>query len=152
MNRRARLNLWVDALAFSAFVLMAATGLVLKLVLPPGSGRVAGEGIGAHPGRGGTVSLLWGLTRHEWGNIHFAISVALFAILSLHLILHGRWIACMVRGKEREGSALKFALGLFGLLALLAFALAPFFSRVERLARREIEARRAGAVAPQGDD
>jgi len=38
----------------------------------------------------------------------------------------------MVRGKPREGSGLRFALGLVGILAVLAIAITPFGSSVEQ--------------------
>ena len=49
MNR-LRLNLAVDFLAFSAFVLMSSTGFILAFLLPPGSGRLVGQGTGWRAG------------------------------------------------------------------------------------------------------
>jgi hypothetical protein len=78
--RRANLNFLVDALAFLAFVLLAATDLLLQFVLPSDSGRMIGEGIGEHAGAR-PVTVLWGPTRHEWGTVHLWIAVALMAAL-----------------------------------------------------------------------
>jgi hypothetical protein len=47
----------------------------------------------------------------------------------------------MVRGQQREGSGIRVALGLVGLVAILVLAAAPLFSPVERVA----PARRRGA-------
>ena len=45
----------IDLLSFAALTLMISTGTLLKYTLPPRSG---GDEV-------------WGLTRHDWGNIHF---------------------------------------------------------------------------------
>ncbi len=119
--KRPTVNLSVDAAAFAAFVLLTSTGVLLRYVLPPGSGH---------------RTILWGLDRHDWGQIHFWISMAFLACLAIHLVLHRRWIASMTRGRPREGSALRVALGIVGLLALLAAAAAPFFAEVEQDKRR----------------
>jgi hypothetical protein len=113
--RRPTLNLVVDAAAFAAFVLLVASGVFLRAVLPPRSGRAA----------------VWGLDRHAWGDVHFAIGAAFLGILALHLLLHWRWIANALRGRPREGGPLRAALGAVALLALLALAAAPFLSPVD---------------------
>ncbi len=119
--KRPTINLSVDAAAFAAFVLLTSTGVLLRYVLPPGSGH---------------RTILWGLDRHDWGQIHFWISMAFLACLAIHLVLHRRWIVSVTRGRPREGSALRVALGIIGLLAVLAAAAAPFFAEVEHEQRR----------------
>ncbi len=133
---RPKLNLIIDVLAFACAVFMVATGFVLEYVLLPGSGRLGTEGFGFAPGgMGRPIVLLWGLTRHEWGAIHFWTAIALMVALSLHLVLHWQWIVCMVRGKPREASGIRIALGILGLASLLALALAPFLSSTVRMSR-----------------
>lgn len=80
--RRESLNYVVDALALAAMLALAATGATLKWVLPPGS-------------RGGHGLSLWGLTRHEWGDIHFWIAVALAVLILLHVALHWTWVCAV---------------------------------------------------------
>jgi hypothetical protein len=115
--RRPSLNFIVDALGFAGFAFMTTTGVLMRYVLPPGSGH---------------YTTVWGLDRHEWGSIHFWVAVVFFAVLALHVWLHWRWIVAVVRGRPREGSGTRVALGVVGLVALLALALAPFVSPVER--------------------
>jgi hypothetical protein len=115
--RRPTLNFIVDYVGFTAFVLLMASGVLMRYVLPPGSGR---------------WSTVWGLDRHEWGSIHFWFAVGFLSILTLHLYLHWRWILTVLRGRPREGSGARIALGTAGLVALLALAVAPFLSPVER--------------------
>jgi len=115
--RKSRVNFLVDAVAFAAFVFLDATGVLMRYVLPPGSGY---------------FSTLWGMDRHEWGRIHFWIAVALMSALALHLFLHWRWIVCMVKGRPREGSGIRVALAIVGVLALAGLAVAPFLGQVEQ--------------------
>jgi hypothetical protein len=82
-----------------------------------------------------TVGRFWVSTEDDWGAIHFWIAMAFLASLAIHLWVHRRWIVSVVRGAPREGSALRVALGVVGLLAVLAAALAPFFAEVEERPR-----------------
>jgi hypothetical protein len=116
MNR-TQLNFVIDAVAFAAFVLLTTTGVLMRYLLPPGSGHYAS---------------IWGLDRHGWGGIHFWISVALFAVLALHLVLHWRWIVSVATGRSRrEASGLRAGLGLVGLIAVVALAVAPLATPVQ---------------------
>jgi len=114
--RKPSLKFLIDGIAFAAFVLLAGTGVLMRYVLPPGSGHFL---------------TLWGLDRHEWGRIHFWIAAAMMAALALHLLLHWRWVFCMIRGRPREGSGVRVALAIVGILGLIGLALSPFFGQVE---------------------
>jgi len=118
MNRRIKrnLNIIIDVFAYAEFVFMASTGLLMHYTLPAGSGH---------------HTTVWGLDRHEWGALHFWLSVAFLATLALHLILHWDWIVAVLKGRKTESSGLRFGLGLFGLIALLILALTPLLSPVE---------------------
>ncbi len=136
---RPEANLIIDVVAFLCAVFLIATGLLLEYTLPPGSGRLGTEGFAAGPGgMQRPILLLWGLTRHEWGNIHFYAAIALMAALSLHLILHWQWIACMIKGKPREASGVRVAVGILGVLSLLAFVIALFLSSPDRMPRGRV--------------
>lgn len=89
MNRTI-LNLLIDLCAACLFLAMFVTGYILRFPLPPETNK--------------TFSL-WGLTRHEWGAIHFWISLGLIAIILVHLALHWTWIVSVI-GK-RLGAASK---------------------------------------------
>lgn len=136
--KRPTLNFLIDMVALAGFVLLTATGVLRYVVLPPGSGRLVGEGSGVHAGAR-PVTLLWGLTRHQWGEIHFWMALGLFLALALHLLLHWRWIAAMVQGKASEGAGVREALGLTGVVALLVLALAPFFTPPTQLPRSALQ-------------
>jgi hypothetical protein len=81
-------NLRIDFIAAALLVAMVATGYILRFPLPPGTNKSLG---------------LWGLTRHQWGAIHFWISLGLLVLIVAHVCLHWQWIVLSV--KRRLGSA-----------------------------------------------
>ena len=115
MNRPT-LNFLIDVVAFIAFAFLTTTGVLSRYMLPPGSGRYA---------------TLWGLNRHGWGDLHFWVAVVLLGVLALHLVLHWRWILCIVRGQRTEASGTRVALGAVGLIGLVGLAAAPLLAPVE---------------------
>ncbi|HEY9071540.1 MAG TPA: DUF4405 domain-containing protein [Candidatus Ozemobacteraceae bacterium] len=100
----------VDLAGFVLLLLVALTGGIIKWHLPPGSGHGGhglGRGFGHGYGHGHDTGLddgigpklLWGMDRHEWGDIHFWLSVAFFAMIAIHLYQHRFWLrACLSRG------------------------------------------------------
>jgi hypothetical protein len=86
---------WIDILNLLLFLSLIVTGVVLRYVLPPGSARPRGGGQGYHGGR--PILTLWNMDRHEWGDIHFWLAVAMGIAILIHLIQHRRWIACQFR-------------------------------------------------------
>jgi hypothetical protein len=108
--KRNELVLLIDVVAFTGFLFLTSTGILLRYLLPPGSGR---------------WSDVWGMTRHEWGDVHFWVSLAFFAVLSLHLLLHWRTALALLRGRRHEGSSWRVVLGAVGLVAVLLLAAAP---------------------------
>jgi hypothetical protein len=87
--RRTTLNFVVDAISLVDLLLLAATGVILKWVLPPGTG---GHGQGFRGGRGEHIKDLWGLGRHDWGDVHFVLSLLFVFLMLVHLFLHWTWI------------------------------------------------------------
>lgn len=93
--RRATLNFTVDLIALLDLLLLAATGAILKWVLPPGSGGGHGPGYGEgfRGGRGPVeVRELLGLGRHDWGDVHFVLALLFLFLILVHLYLHWTWI------------------------------------------------------------
>ena len=120
MNKSQQ-NFIIDALSLAAFLLLVSTGLLMRYALPPGSGHDV---------------TIWGLDRHEWGGLHFWVSLVFIALMIIHLIWHWSWIVKMVRGKSQRSSSLRtgIAVALFVLIAAIAFA--PLLSSVKE-ERRE---------------
>lgn len=74
--RRNVLHLSVDVLLLLTVLGLMLTGLLIAFVLPPGQG-------GAR---------VWGWTRHDWGDVHFWIAVAMLGAAVLHVILNWGWV------------------------------------------------------------
>lgn len=136
MNRATAANFVVDIIAFAAFVLLVATGLVERYVLPPGTGR---------------FESIWGMNRHQWGEIHFWIAVVLTGILTFHIVLHWKWISCALRGRKTDSSAGRLALGCVGLCGLVGLSLSPFFATVEQTGEAGRRKQVANQQAVTGD-
>jgi len=142
--RKYQRNFTVSAIAFVLFVVLAATGLLMRFVLPKGSGESLA---------------IWGLGRHGWGGLHFWIAAAMLATIALHLILNWRWIVAVVRGHPRErGIGPRVGAGLAALVVLLCVVAAPFLSPVREtgsppergMERAGAEARPVPPLAPAG--
>ncbi len=123
--RKNTINFIVDLITLIVMLSLISTGLIIRYILPPGSGGHAG-------GRG---LLLWGMHRHDWGDIHFWLSMTLILLLLIHLILHWSWvmgtIRCWFRKKDCESSIRqsKRAQHLYGVSFLfgLIFLVGGFF-------------------------
>lgn len=81
--RRTSLNFLVDVVAFLFMLGMIATGLIVRFALPPGTG-----------GRW----TIWGMGRHDWGDLHYYLAIGLLVLLLLHLALHWAW-TCVIADK-----------------------------------------------------
>lgn len=115
--KRTNLNFIIDIVAFVGFVLLTTTGVLLRYMLPPGSGY---------------YSTIWSLNRHEWGDIHFWVSMVFFLVLTFHLVLHWNWIVSVISGKPRVGSGYRVGLGVVGLVSVVALAVSPLLVPVVR--------------------
>jgi len=115
MNKFSLIKL-LDVAALASFVFVVSTGVLLHYVLPIRSGRA--------------VELM-GMNRHEWGDLHFQITVVFLLILTIHLIVHWKFFFGMFQGKVNSTNAYRIILGVVALLAILALAIAPFVSPLE---------------------
>ena len=116
MMRRSTLNFVVDLVTLLAIFAMIATGLVIRFVLPPGTGGRHGEG----------GVLLWGLGRHDWGDLHFWTSVVLGILLVVHVALHWAWACATVQrmfGGPQAGQVAAGRRNAYGVGFLLAVVL-----------------------------
>lgn len=90
---------------YCSFCFIAGTGLALTYKLPPGS-------------RGGRGLTMWGMNRHEWGDLHFYVGVLMIALVLTHVILHWGWLKNALK-------AAKAKLGYLGLFAGLVLFVLP---------------------------
>ena len=94
MRGRTRLHVlvWVDAAALLSLAALAATGFVIRYVLPPGTG--GGWRVGAGHAADGEVKALLGYTRHQWGYLHYIVALVFLGLMLVHVLLHWNWIKC----------------------------------------------------------
>jgi hypothetical protein len=92
MTRKQLILFWTDAALFVLFGALAATGIIIHWVLPPGSG-----GRGGGRGGGHQAAELLNLSRHDWGQIHFWIAALMLCGVLLHFAMHWGWIKTSVR-------------------------------------------------------
>lgn len=109
----------LDLFSFVALILMLSTGVFLKITLPPRSG---GDEV-------------WGLSRHEWGDIHFYLSVIFLLFMSAHLVVHAKFIKSVIIGKAPTEKYYRIVAGIIGVIALIALAFSPVISPVTDVQR-----------------
>jgi len=89
--KRNTLNYLLDGALALAMAGLLATGLLMRFVLPPRSGRLQ----------------LWGWDRHQWGDLHLWVVIFFLAVLLAHLALHWQWV-CVTTSRlfrRRQGAA-----------------------------------------------
>lgn len=108
--KRNSLNFWLEVLAFLCLVGLVWTGLLMHHVLPPGI-------------RGGGSHLeLWGLNRHDYGEIHLGLGVGFLVLVLAHVLLHWSWVCSVAGHTFRKESSSGISGAAVGLALLLATA------------------------------
>lgn len=81
----SKLNLSIDLIMFVVLMAISGIGFMIKYVLIPGFKRneIYGKDVELY---------YWGLDRHQWGNIHFIVSLVLLILLLLHIVFHWKQI------------------------------------------------------------
>lgn len=132
MNK-PRINYWVDWASFALMMALVGTGLLLKFRL---------EG-------GGSVVL--GLSRHEWGDVHFYIAVGLGVMVLVHLALHLGWVRALTLARATGDSRRLRAAGAIGAVAVMVGVVVVLLSMpVEWRAGEGGMHRRGGETAADG--
>ncbi len=121
----------LNLLLYLNLCLMLGSGLLLEYRLV--SGREGGHGWSA-----------LGLTRHDWGELHFWLGVAFCVLIVAHLVLAWRWLKTVAAHKRRWPI-------IGGLAAGLALVAAFLFLPVEkpRMARDHEDASNSCEVPGQ---
>jgi hypothetical protein len=131
-------NLLIDLIAAALMIGMLATGYILRFPLPPGTNKDL---------------TLWGLTRHQWGDVHFWISLGLIAVILLHLSLHWQWIALSVRRKLSRTKAAPGPALVSGLMTFLILVAVLFlFGWAAQSGVNKITEPREGVCPPPGQE
>ncbi len=62
---------------------------------------------------------LWGLGRHDYGNIHFKLSIVVILLMILHLILHWPWVCATMRKAMKVKAGRSDRNTLYGIVLLV---------------------------------
>lgn len=104
-------NYLIDWAALALITSVLATGAVIEWRLPRGNGG----------------NSLLGLTRHDWGEVHLWLALALVALVVVHLILHAKWIMAMTVGAAKGGAGrARVAAAAAGCVVLVGILAAAF--------------------------
>jgi hypothetical protein len=79
---RNRAHLWVNVATVLVVSALASSGFLLAWRLPPGSGS----------------NSMLGLSRHEWGDLHFYLSLGFLFLMVVHLLLNWKWVTVTLSG------------------------------------------------------
>lgn len=85
------LNIIIDFIMLIAMALVSISGFILEIVIPS-----------RHAVRFQSVTPwthLFGLGRHDWGNIHLWAGVVLLALLAIHILSHINMVSAFVKKK-----------------------------------------------------
>jgi len=120
---RARLNLIIDALMALVMAAIAGLGFLMNWVLIPGEERPAVYG--SRP------DLYWlGWDRHQWGDVHLVLGIALLVLLVLHVVLHWGQVVGIWRRMVTSGAA-RVVLAVVLLVLIVALMVFPAFVKPE---------------------
>jgi len=114
---KAKLNLIIDALMALLLAAIAGLGFLINWVLIPGEQRPAVYG--SRP------DLYWlGWDRHQWGDVHLVLGIALLALTVLHVALH--WSQVVGIWRRMVGSRVaRVALAVVLLVLIAALMVLP---------------------------
>lgn len=90
MKKRGTINLIIDLLLLLLMAAMTGIGFLMAYVLLPGRDRIIQYGSNRD-------LTLWGLDRHQWGDIHLILGFVLLVLLVLHIVFHWECVLSMVR-------------------------------------------------------
>lgn len=132
--KRTFLNLLIDLAAAFLFLGMMATGYILHFPLPPGTNK---------------LFTLWGFTRHQWGDIHFWLSLGFLGILSVHILVHWRWIVTVIGRRFHLAAISRPLLFRSGFVIIVVFISAfSFFAWATHSSVKKITTPIAGVCPP----
>lgn len=114
--KRTVFNFWIDLVSALSFYLLTLTGLLIYYILPP-CGDCTGQRTACQ-----TASALWGLSRHDYGLIHFYLALTSVVLVILHTALHWSWVwktCCNLMGINPAMPDRQNMIGVFFLVVLI---------------------------------
>ena len=124
-NNKSKLNLIIDIIMLLLLIPVSGIGLLMKYVLVPGIERniIYGDDVDLK---------YFGLSRHQWGGVHFTLSIFFLIMLILHIILH--WKVIMSVFKQMiPALTIRIGITLFLVFFCLIILISPFFILPEKV-------------------
>jgi len=87
MDKRARINFWIDALAFLSFVVCTVSGYA---IMDGEHGLHQGNGINSNPI---DATDFLGVELRVWSHLHLLTGWILVVLVIVHMVVHRRWIS-----------------------------------------------------------
>ena len=133
------LNFWVDLVSLIVLLALIYTGILIYYVLPPCDSCTGGScssnmlsPCSSCPSA--TCSILdkstneaeptlWGLGRHDFGNIHFKLALAMIPLMLIHIILHWSWVCTTIGNLLNLKDNRLNRKNLYGIIILLFIAI-----------------------------
>ncbi len=115
---KSKLNFVIDALMFIILMAIVGLGFLMRYTMPPGQQLMAKTG--SNP------EITWlGWNRHDWGDIHYYLALALLTLLVIHLILHWKQILGLFQRLVPD-HRMRYRIALVFLLVSLLLIYFPF--------------------------
>lgn len=112
--RKHKQNVVIDYVSFLCMVMLLLTGLLLEFKLPPG----------------GHNAQVLGLSRHEWGTIHFVVALIFSTGIIVHMIMHLPWLRSVLNPKDESKKKDVIMILSLSIYMLVIMALVLFLSPV----------------------
>ncbi|MBC3764452.1 DUF4405 domain-containing protein [Neptunicella marina] len=103
----------LDILLVLLVLVLTFTGLLLTNTLPPGSRRLT----------------VWTLNRHQWGDVHFYLSMLFITGLVLHLIMHVHYIKSVIAGNNLRWQRTRLIAAVMVITILIALTVMPLIMK-----------------------
>jgi len=119
----SKINFVIDILLFLVMIPVATIGILMKLILIPGSERWLKYG--------DNVELyILGMERHQWGTIHLILSLVLIGLFILHIIFHWKLILNWFK-KFISNNIFRYTTLLFLFIFIVLLWIYPFIVKPE---------------------
>lgn len=117
--KKATTNFWINTLSLVSFISVIFTGVLLHRFSPELK-----------------ESTVLGLTRYDWGSVHWILALSFFIIIIVHLVLHWNWAKGSFKKYLRVGPIILVTVTM---IAIFFGVLAPAYLTKDFPSRKEFK-------------